>query len=125
MTNYCHARDGSKPTVEQICWTAGFFDGEGCILTKLHRGKRDLRVIVVQNERAPLDLIRDWFGGGMEHEVNSRQDRYRLVTTGPQARRFLTAMLPYLVAKRARAELALSVTPDELHKIPNRVVKAA
>lgn len=111
-----------EPSIEQVAWAAGFFDGEGCILGKRTKDGAELVVTVTQNDRRPLELLMGWFGGSIEHEISKKfvYDRYRWVITRRKARLFLQAIAPYLVVKRERAQLALSVSASALLMIRNR-----
>ena len=107
-------------TPAECAYAAGFFDGEGWLGRK-KRSSSDttyqLRVHVTQNDRAPLDWLRERFGGSVLWERHApRNPRHRWVTSGAPAKEFLAAVLPYLIVKRERALLALTVPAAE---IPN------
>lgn len=92
-------------------YAAGFFDGEGCILTRERRGHVELRVTAVQNAAAPLLLLKEHFGGAVIHIVP--RDIYVWEISHRKAREFLAAVLPHLMVKRERAERALALLPGE------------
>lgn len=106
-------------TETELAWSAGFFDGEGCILANRSGASFSLRAKVSQVVPEPLEQLRRWFGGNIWYE--KAYGRSVWTVSGYKARLFLRAILPYLVVKRDRATLALSVTPRELHAIPNRI----
>jgi hypothetical protein len=95
-------------------WAAGFFDGEGCV--SIHRRVRRNSVSfimtaqVTQNDRRPLDALAEIFGGTVSRPRKEGVDRcHRWRVHSRQAERFLLAILPYLLVKRAPTELALAV----------------
>jgi hypothetical protein len=59
-----HLRATVDPSERDIGWAAGFLEGEGCF--HLNAGKyRVAQVDAVQVNRAPLDYLRDRFGGSV------------------------------------------------------------
>src|SRR2546426_7540467 len=82
----------------EVAYTAGFFDGEGCvnIARYLKRGREWL------HQRWGGNLTR------IERRGNSRWRPYRHLrfSAGP-AGPLLLAMFPYLIIKKAEAEIAL------------------
>jgi intein/homing endonuclease len=98
--------------VKTLAYIAGFFDGEGCIA--IHKNNKDranytLRCSAKQYDKVPLELISLYFGGSVrlgwtkphckESWVWDCSTRYAL--------KFLKAIEPYLISKRAEALLAL------------------
>lgn len=104
-----------------IIWAAGFFDGEGCVLIHergpfIRKGKyrvggyRILIVTVAQVDPAPLEKLRALFGGniGLQRaKLPGRADRYNWRASARTAGNALRQLVPYLVNKRAVAELGL------------------
>jgi hypothetical protein len=92
-----------------LVWTAGFFDGEGCI--SLQRRRRDgnvyhrLRINASQNDPEALYRLRAVWGGSVSLYEEKRAAQWTLAET--RAREFLEAVAPYLIVKRREAEVAL------------------
>ena len=108
------------PVTEVDCaWLAGFFDGEGCIIGVFSKRKGyHLLVSIGQKDERPLLWIKRRFGGWIERgKEGGRVHMWR--TSHANARAFLEAIAPYLRVKKERAELALSIHPEALSKIPN------
>lgn len=100
-------------------YIAGFFDGEGCISLTRRPEIRDggqgwvcLRATVCNTRPLVIDEIHRRFGGSRAVSLpdkHRKQALYRVVMSDRQAERFLACILPYLVVKRAQAELALEI----------------
>jgi hypothetical protein len=94
------------PTVAELAWAAGFFDGDGHINLST-----TLSVEVTQKRRRPLDELQRIFGASTFYSVapsGRRPNRlWELHYFGAQAAVVLQLILPYLVAKRTEAELGL------------------
>lgn len=96
-----------------LIWAAGFFDGEGCISISCSRkGKRvghpgyyTLQLTAYQNDPAPLDVFISLFGGRV---LPRREGGSIWQQTGPGTIETLTKMIPYLLVKRAQAEVAIA-----------------
>jgi hypothetical protein len=100
-------------------WAAGLFDGEGCVsIAKARQGHAGRTLyyrvdLIVSNTRrellAPFVVL---FGGRIDHHRKNsprRQDSFQWKTTGSaHAAEVLTAIRPWLIAKRENAEVALS-----------------
>jgi hypothetical protein len=95
-------------------YLAGFFDGEGCIsITKgknhLGNTQYSLRVIVSNTNDYVLKLFKFSFGGRIQKRKLSRpnwRDCYAWELSSTKAYDFLKCIHPYLVIKKAEAELA-------------------
>lgn len=55
-----------------LCWLAGFYEGEGScgFYQKMDNGKGILHFSISQNEREPLQMIRDFLGYGSISKTN-------------------------------------------------------
>ena len=89
-------------------YAAGFFDGEGYIYNQYLR-KRNYtshRVVIRQVNRAPLDWLRERWGGhiGLERRQPPQSDIYRWSLEARRGRAFLRDVLPYLKVKQAKAQ---------------------
>lgn len=91
-------------------YLAGFFDGEGCVMTRRQaNGYWELRLSVGQIDPAPLYLLQGRFGGGIYRKSRGLLGRqvWAWVTTGNQAAKALEALAPHLIVKRDQVLLAL------------------
>ncbi|QZE11297.1 LAGLIDADG endonuclease [Streptomyces phage Forrest] len=88
-----------------LSYIAGFFDGEGCAYVsnpKASNGKRYPRVLakIAQNDREVLDWIAELFGFGKVYGKGDGTANMNIVFASKQARKFLTAVEPYLRVKK-------------------------
>lgn len=106
-----------------LAYLAGFVDGEGCIRIVVRRQKYNsygilkvcwyhvLHVEVSNNDIRPLRILRRVFGGN----IYKRKEKYRgkltlgckWMATSRTAGEALARLLPYLVVRKRRAELAV------------------
>lgn len=103
-------------TSKYIPYTAGFFDGEGCVsIEKLfdkrregafgYQGEFRIRCITSQKFwREPLDIMEMLYEGRV---TRLRSGIYQHIVNGKKALSMLELMLPLLTVKREQAELAL------------------
>jgi len=100
----------------EYAWAAGFFDGEGCVsisCTNRNRRHYQLMVQVAQKDIKPLEAWREIFQISTPIRETSRARHgvisyyHRLFFHGPEARRVLQLMLPYLRLKREVAEAGI------------------
>jgi hypothetical protein len=102
------------PSTTLLAYLAGFFDGEGCIyILKAKHGNSihyGLEMSYTNSEIEPLQLAQSIFGGQISSLNETRPGRksvHRLRIRSNQAANALMLLLPYLVVKRERAEIAL------------------
>ncbi len=93
-----------------LAWAAGFVDGEGCILPTVKKESRwkgtvrfGLVLKVDQVVPEPLEKLQSLFGG----TIIAGQRAYTWSVYSREAQSALSAMMPYLVNKRAQAGLAI------------------
>src|SRR5439155_14127434 len=100
---------------DEVAYTAGFFDGEGCvnIARYLKRGRpyHTLAIIFTNTDFRVLEWLQRRWGGHLTKPIlrnSSRQRPYRHLrfSAGP-ARPLLLAMLPHLIIKKSEVETAL------------------
>lgn len=93
-----------------FAYLAGFFDGEGCIVSRTNTGVtgRILTVIISQNWSRILQDIKEIYGGSL-HRHRNRKTSNLAITSQPAAERFLKDVLPYLHVKKDEASLALEI----------------
>jgi hypothetical protein len=98
---------------EKVAWTAGFFDGEGCILiTNNSKGKgkkrsKALRIAVSQKDRRPLEFLQDLYGGTISPNRQGERLLWVWWLSNRQAANVLEEIAPMLIGKRDEAMLAL------------------
>ena len=105
--------DISQTNVAQCAYFAGFIDGDGMVA--IHKKKPPayytLQVNAVNTCREPLDLLCQFFGGGVKVPYYQHSPKYRPVWVwsvhAKKAESCLHQLLPFLVIKKVRAELAL------------------
>ena len=119
----------------EVCWAAGFFDGEGYI-TIQRRGHKGyighyLRIGINHVAIEPLLEMQRLFGGNIEKQnpdkvVGNRKQRHRWALSTSQAAETLKQLLPYMKNKNKVAGLALdfqSTIQDTKKKISNSVLE--
>ena len=112
-------------TETQKAYTAGFFDGEGCVILRLNPrrgGVVETWIEFAQSNKAILDQIREWIGDG--RWAKSKQPGYdrtcwKLQLSGKAYVPILELLLPYLIVKKRQAELALAFQSCPWRKEPN------
>jgi hypothetical protein len=110
----------AEPT--DIAWAAGFIDGEGCIYLKRSGARQrggglryQPKLVVGNTAIEPLRKLRDLFGGSL-YQRRPARGRHKACWAwelggGKQVGAALLAMLPYLVNKKAEAEVLLEFIP--------------
>ena len=104
-----------------LAWSAGFFDGEGCVMVELSKEKNcrhgfrtSLHATVTQTSLPCLRLFLEAFGGSITtSESRTPQGRrwavqHRWIVRNEEAVEFLQKVKPYLVVKKEQAEIALT-----------------
>lgn len=102
-----------KPTLEEIYWIAGLFEGEG----SLCRGQ----VSIPQKEREILDHVRRLLGGGVggpyvktDRRTGKHTSHFVWYATGPRARSIARTLYHLLSTRRqAQARAYLRISRDE------------
>ncbi len=97
-------------THDEVVYAAGFFDGEGCVyLNALKNGGASLRVKVSQNNRKPLELLQEIWGGSICLAANKKKARntWNLCLASASGERFLAAIRPYAIVKAEAIDIAL------------------
>lgn len=108
---------------EQLAYTAGLFDGEGSVTTKLSRGGGipNARINLTNTNPRAVMWMKELFGGSISDQSTSpsRPKTWKVSYTwelsGNKAAEVLRLLLPYLILKRAQAEQAIA-----LQAIPRR-----
>ena len=102
-----------------LSYLAGFFDGDGCInISKSHpkhskSPRHVLQVILAQANRPFLQMWAERTGIGKLYQfksqtkLNNRQEMWHWRMTGQQAEDLLRLLMPFLLIKRAQADIAI------------------
>ena len=98
----------------EVAYTAGFFDGEGCvnIARYLKRGRpyHTLAIIFTNTDFQVLAWLQQRWGGNVfkptQLDARRRPYGHLRLSAGP-ARPLLQAMLPHLIIKKSQVEIAL------------------
>lgn len=109
----------SKST--RLAYLAGFFDGEGCIAIvkgKNHLGnvQYSLRAIVSNTNDYVLHLYKFSFGGRIQKRKYKKpewRDCYAWELSSTRAYDFLKCVYPYLMLKKAQADLAFEFQENQ------------
>lgn len=109
----------SQPTVIDVVYAAGFFDGEGSIVSNRIASKRSasykLHTSVMNTDRPVLDWLQAQFGGRIyKHEFANKPSNWRAgfqwhISQIDELEEFLVAIRPYLRIKRAITDNALEM----------------
>jgi len=70
-------RDGGNKairniTTKDICWAAGFIEGEGCI--SKHKINGAIRIFLAQVNKEPIDKLKEIFGGRIRIRYRNKQN---------------------------------------------------
>jgi len=115
----------------KLAWAAGFFDGDGYVTVQVRGGKYKGHYIVAgvnHVAEAPIHELIRLFGGTFrkqdpEKVIVNRKQRVEWKLTCSAAKKFLTAILPYLVNKIEVVEkvLELQNTMGTTNKVSEEV----
>lgn len=105
----------------RLAYLGGFFDGEGCIAIvkgKNHLGnvQYSLRVIVSNTNDYVLHLYKLSFGGRIQKRKYKKpewRDCYAWELSSTRAYDFLKCIYPYLILKKAQADLAFEFQENQ------------
>ena len=112
---------------EFLAWTAGFFDGEGCVNVERVKHPRcnggyslTLNLTITQVDRMPLEFIKSKFGGRIHKKANKKNPNashcHFLRFNNAEALVLLKAIQPYCIAKLSQVNTALEFPFDENNK---------
>lgn len=122
----------SLELIEELAYTAGIIDGEGCISidqvsTNQQRKVRHFQVSVVVNNTSEWLTLWLWATyGGNTIKPRQRNPKHKLLygwrLNSQEAIEFLESILPYLYIKKLQAKLAIKFQenkkPHPNHRIP-------
>jgi hypothetical protein len=108
-----------------LAWMAGIIDGEGCITITRRSGPRHVNSLYLRiantNETMILRITELFRGAKVYYSVDKRPQNkpvYIWQKSGKPAAEILKQVFPYLVAKRAQAEIAIAFTALPRVKYP-------
>jgi hypothetical protein len=88
-----------RPTIRDIAWAAGIYEGEGTC----YRKEGHCQVRVIQKDRWMPERMRDLFGGGVTPFARAKglsKDYLAWNASGARARGFLQTIFPLLSPRR-------------------------
>jgi hypothetical protein len=104
-------------------YTAGFFDGEGCVNFSSDRyGSPFIRILVVNTEKSVLEEFQSRWGGNITHNKRHKENWKRSYTwriSHTRAIQFLNDIQQFLIVKKNQANLAIqfaALTPGKGRK---------
>ena len=109
---------------EWIGWLAGIIDGEGHISISPNGGSQHCIFLGITNtDKSIIDKVSEITGHGYIKRKRTNEkwkDTYQWIVTANQAYLILNMVLPYLVGKRERAELAITLQIRIRNRVGNR-----
>lgn len=109
----------SIQSIKRLSWIGGIIDGEGSIQINRYKNfkpvKYVLAVVVVNCDKSIIDVLQKSFPGGISFLTRyEKKHRKAMVWSlcNLKAEKFLKIILPYLVAKKNQAEVALNFRKD-------------
>ena len=108
----------------ELSYVAGLFDGEGCIrVDEIHipvgpnrpkpYNRQQLKVMLGMNHFPTIRALYDQFGGMITRDTSANNKskknaiRYSWVSWSGKAAHFLEQILPFMIAKREQAKIAV------------------
>lgn len=91
-------------------YLAGLFDGEGSISITHTEHTQYIMITLSNNCKSLLLGIKDAFGGGLAQSTQHKQCWQWAANNQLVATKFLETVLPYLVLRKAEAEIAVQLT---------------
>jgi hypothetical protein len=86
-----------------VQWFCGFYEGEGWITNDMSNNNR-YRVGIAQNDKTPLELAKEIWGGNIRKRVRAKTNAtskmstsYELILTYHQSKQFIDDIKPYLL----------------------------
>jgi len=115
----------AKNKIAILAYTAGLFDGEGCVsIVKCSSSSKQgfhlaLTVRISNTNEWLINWLKMQFGGAtckMQTRPKNTKDCWQWVKSGAQARDFLVLILPYLFIKKPNAEVAIHFQNTKLRR---------
>lgn len=103
------------PTVEELYWAAGFFEGEGCFRRTQDGGRGGQIVTAAQVNAEPLMRVQAIFGGSLRQRgpySGNRQPHWYWVATGARARGVMLTLYRFMSARR-QEQIRKAMCSDE------------
>ena len=120
--------DGYTLVDINLAYIADFFDGEGYIGVRSRQTYPELVIEVGNKDKPPIQFIADIFGGTVHEKPPSRGRClfYKYQRQGYPAAEILEKLLPYLICKKERALLGLTVigaTSQQKNEIADKMAR--
>lgn len=118
---------GKNTITTEIAYTAGFFDGEGCVrIKKANQGGNSYYLIAHITNTNPVILkkVQDLFGGNTRVQEKGRNKPiYNWYITSSEANDFLKTLQPFLIEKKSQAELGIKFHENKEKMTPKEKAK--
>ena len=121
---------GRIPTITEISYASGFFDGEGSVtiesrkLAKTKTLNWRISVRVSQNVKEPLELLKNIWGGSICERAYQNDQKsihfYQWSIHTRDADKFLRDIQPYSIVKKEHIRIALEFRDGLLQNKPGR-----
>jgi len=115
---------------EKLAYIAGIIDGEGCILIHNSKDKKNwvLRIVICMQSKRVMDALVGICGGRYYLVGKNNPDTnfavYTCYSLGKNAYKLLKKIKPYLVEKKAQADLAIQFYIHQLSYFRKRQGKS-
>lgn len=113
--------DVTIPDIKYVIYFAGFFDGEGSVMI-VRMNLYDYPILSIGNtNKQVIDWTQEKFGGGSRTERKGSKKRKTFYVIRWEAflevEKILSAILPYLIVKKEKAENALNFSHQRISEI--------
>ena len=106
-----YLKPSQHPTMQDIAFAAGFYEGEGTCVGNSKRG--GCYVQITQRDEEILKKMQSLFGGNLYQYHHGNGSYYRLALGGPRARGFAMTIFSFL-SKRRKEQLKAVFKTDNL-----------
>ena len=94
----------NNPSIQEICYIAGFFDGEGCIQINMRTSGSCYCYVTMAQKYVlePLYICEKYWGGSLREQKCGTMVWH---CSTRKAEKFLKDIYPYLIVKKSQAEV--------------------
>lgn len=125
----CRKKPEAEPSLSDIAYAAGFFDGEGSINIKKPTRTCGYRLVVsaTQTIITPIEWFRVRWGGSIrtKTETTKRKVAWEWTVTSQLALEFLKNVRPFLLVKGEQADIAIEFQSRKFNGIRNTAERLA